>query len=148
VNNREQYDIRRPSVLGGLVLATVCLTIVGCGSDDGPKRYRLRGEVTYDGKPVPRGWIVLTPSKGPGASADIHNGKYETPDGFGCIGGRHTIEVVGFDGAAVPQPQDSDIPADTHPAGNQMFRPYTMTADIPAGSPEYDIHVPRQDSGS
>ena len=37
--------------------------ITGCG-DAGPKRYKVTGEVTWEGAPLPEGDIILTPTDG------------------------------------------------------------------------------------
>jgi len=124
-----------------LLLSTLCLCAAGCSGSDGPQRYRLSGEVTYDGKPVPYGWIVFTPEQGPGASANIENGRYETPEGFGSVGGLHTIEVVAFDGVATPDPEIEGV---TNPAGSPMFT-YTFKKEVPKEAGAWDIEISSAD---
>jgi len=51
-----------------LICAIVTCVAAGCTSDQGPKRYRVSGEITFDGKPVPHGEIVFTPDIGKGNS--------------------------------------------------------------------------------
>ena len=59
-------------VLGGLGL----LLAWGCGDDGLPKRYRVHGEVTYNGKPLPQGNINFIPQDAAGraASGTIEDG--------------------------------------------------------------------------
>jgi hypothetical protein len=118
-------------------VAVLCLVVLGCSRSDGPQRYRLIGEITYDGKPVPYGWIVFAPQKGPGASANIKDGKYITPDGFGSIGGLHTVEIVAFDGIATSDP---NVEGATNPAGSVLFR-HTLQKELPKEVTTWDIHL-------
>ena len=47
------------------------LLVAGCSGDDGPPRYRLTGAITYEGQPVPRGWIAKSAMSVPIESAGI-----------------------------------------------------------------------------
>jgi hypothetical protein len=38
------------------------LLLTGCGGGDGPEIYPIRGEVTYNGKPVGQGIVTYTPA--------------------------------------------------------------------------------------
>ena len=72
---------RRASFLRGAVVAAA-IVCAGCG-DDGAARYDMTGAVTFDGKPVPKGYVRFAPDKdagasGPGASATILDGVYKT----------------------------------------------------------------------
>ncbi|PQO35125.1 hypothetical protein [Blastopirellula marina] len=59
-----------------LSLALLLAAVVGCGGE--PASYRLEGQVTYDGKPIPEGAIVMKDFavEGPSARAEIINGEY------------------------------------------------------------------------
>jgi len=124
-----------------LPVCILCLVVAGCSGGDHPKRYRLTGAITFDGKPVPSGWIIFAPEHGPGASANIEGGRYETPEGFGSIGGMHTIEVFGFDGVSAPDP---NVEGAVNTAGKAMFT-YTFKKDIPKETTTWDIHISRDD---
>ena len=55
----------------------------GCGKGDAQVRYRVSGEVKYDGQPVPYGEVLFTPDGALGNSgaqgiATIKDGKYDT----------------------------------------------------------------------
>ncbi len=119
-----------------------CLTLAGC-PDGRPQRYQLSGKITFDGKPVPAGWIIFTPESGPGASANIENGRYETPPGFGSIGGMHTIEVVAFGASVAPK---SNNPSDTSATQKVMFK-YTGKKEIPKGAADWPIEISSEDKG-
>lgn len=123
-------------------IGTLSLLVVagGCG-DDGPPRYQLSGRVSYEGKPIPAGWIVFAPEEGPGATANISNGRYETPEGWGTIGGSHTIEVVALDGVAVA---DSTTEGRMNAAGSPMFS-CTLRKDIPKEATTWDIEIRQAD---
>ena len=60
-----------------LSLAIIACLLTGCGSD-GPPRYQVTGEVTFDGQPVTDGQIIFTPKDsdlGPDAGI-IKDGKF------------------------------------------------------------------------
>lgn len=111
--------------------------LAGCGGgDSGPQRYTLKGNVTYQGKPVPAGEVSFTPdtkqgNSGPGAIATIKNGAYETTGDKGVTPGPTVIIVTGYDGVAVPE---SEI-------GTQLFEPFETSFDIPAENTTHDIVV-------
>ena len=123
-----------------LPLVAISLAIAGCGGDRGLPRYRLSGEITLDGKLVPVGWIVFTPASGPGASANIRNGRYETPEGFGSVGGKHTIEVVAFEGGGPSDPNDQT----GYGPGNLWFT-HVFEEDLPAKAATWDIRISSED---
>ena len=122
-------------------IALALLVPAGCGSDGGPPRYDLSGEVTYDGLPLPAGYIVFAPDQaqgnsGPGAQADIKDGRYQTPAGQGTIGGPHQVTISGFDGQAF---QDGPV---TNPMGKPLFSSYQVKADLPKEQGTRDFAVP------
>ena len=53
--------------------------IAGCGGEDKPREYTVKGTVNYAGKPLESGSIVLDPVDGNGAAASggIENGTFE-----------------------------------------------------------------------
>lgn len=74
---------------------------VGC--EHKAERYDLAGTVTFRGRPVPAGYMVINPdvsagNHGPGTTATIVGGHYKTLPGRGTIGGPHVVTVFGFDG--------------------------------------------------
>jgi hypothetical protein len=114
-------------------LALAVGAIAGC-SDDGPKRHRLSGSVTFDGQPIPYGDVLFTPdgamkNTGPQGIAQIRDGKYDTraADGKGIGGGPTVIRVTGFTGP-----------------GGKLLCEYEMQVDLPRDSGSHDIHVPRE----
>lgn len=104
------------------IAALVFLT--GCGGG-GPDLYNLSGNVTFQGKPVPKGEIQFIPIKGnegPAGRAEITDGKYDTATkGKGTVGGPHRVVITGFDGVA----------AEELPMGKPIFQEYTVEFEIP-----------------
>lgn len=117
------------------------LSIAGCSpSDEGPQRYHLSGTVTYDGKPVPKGFIRFDPAEGnpgPGSGAEIIDGNYETPAGKGIIGGPHNVVISGWDG--VPYQESGETVED----GKELFPKYETTVDFPKEDGEHPFEVPK-----
>jgi hypothetical protein len=113
--------------LGLLVLGLV----LGC-SDSDVKRYRVSGTVTFDGKPIPYGDVLITPDdakKNAGAQgiAIIRDGKYDTSGsgGKGYGGGPAVIRVTGFGGE-----------------GGKLLCEYEFHVDLPQGDATKDLDVP------
>ena len=107
----------------------------GCGGPKGPARFDMSGTVTYDGKPVPVGYLNFKPDKGnsgPGTHANIESGQYRTPSDQGSVGGPHVVTINGFDGVA----------QGTNPLGTRLFAPVQVKVDLPKQSGTHDFVVP------
>ena len=112
-----------------LVTATI---LSGC-ADNGPPRYRLTGEVTYDGKPIPYGDVLFTPdgakgNSGPQGIAQIRNGRYDTDgaEGKGIGGGPTVIRVTGFTAE-----------------GGKLLCEVEVNADLPKDGGTHNINIPK-----
>jgi hypothetical protein len=127
--------------IGLSVAMLLCAVIAGCGrSTDGPKRYPLSGTVTYNGQPVPKGFITLEPdaekgNSGPGG-ADIVNGKYDTRTTMGIVGGHYRVRITGTDGVPVT------IEGEELPDGKPLFPPYETTIEFPAAATVQNFEIP------
>lgn len=109
------------------------VALFGCGGSDGPERYQLTGAVTYQGKPVPVGEVIFQPESGPGAVAQIQDGRYETVEEMGVVGGPHTVRIMAFDGIA----------AGDNSSGTPLFsQPYEIAVDLPKESGTHDFEIP------
>jgi hypothetical protein len=123
---------------GSLLVAGSLLFLAGCGGgSDGPQRYRLSGTVAHAGKPVPSGSVSFIPdtskgNSGPGGRAPIQDGRFDSAEGTGHVGGPHIVTVTGMDG--VP---DVDLPR-----GRRLFPSYKITLDLPKEDSTHDIEVP------
>ncbi|MGO8753432.1 MAG: hypothetical protein ACLQNE_46440 [Thermoguttaceae bacterium] len=111
-------------------LAWVLIVVAGCGSSD-PRKYRVSGTVTYDGKPVPQGTVFFVPdaakdNHGPGAQAVIKDGAYQT-ERRAVVGGPYVITVAGRDAAGKP-----------------LFTGHSEKVDLPKGSATQDIKIPAE----
>lgn len=128
---------------GWLLAAGSLLVLVGCGGSDGPQRYHLSGTVTYGGKPVPAGTVSFLPdqsqgNRGPGGSAPIKDGKFDTAgEGIGHVGGPHVVSVTGMDGVAIPD----------MPMGRSLFPDYEAKMDLPKQDSTQNIEVPAEGQG-
>jgi hypothetical protein len=126
-----------------LVGGAMLVALAGCGSaESGPQRYHVSGNVTYDGKPVPKGFITFSPdtskgNEGPGSGAPIENGTYDTSGGKGTVGGPHRVRIVGYDGVPTTE-QGEELPD-----GKPLFPPYETTVDLPKEqNHRHDFEIP------
>jgi len=72
------------------------LFLVGC-SDNG--RSEVSGTVSLNGRPIPEGAITFIPvegNTGPGAGAEIRDGKYFIPREKGVTTGKNRVELRAF----------------------------------------------------
>ena len=134
-----------------LLWKTTCCSLLlltllaGCGQNDAPEVYTLKGAITFDGKPIPAGTMTFFPeagNTGPAGNAKIVNGQYTTQEsGRGVVGGPHRIVVNGFDGKADPSAE--------LPYGQPLFIDYEIKYDLPkltGGKTEetIDFKVPKE----
>lgn len=120
-------------IWGGCAAVFVAAVAVGCSGGDGPTRYRLSGEATFDGAPIPFGDVVFTPdgakqNSGPQGFANIRDGKYDTSgtDGKGIAGGPTIVRVTGLSG----------------PDG-KLICEYEWTVDLPRQDGTFKLEVPK-----
>ena len=129
---------QEPSIhAGGILLLTVL--VVGCGGQEGPTRYELSGDVTFNGQPVPAGSVQFAPdtargNSGPGTTATIIDGHYQTPSGKGTVGGPHKVTIYGYDGNAEA--------AEGSPFGTSIFPGYETEVDLPKEATTHNFDVP------
>ena len=127
-------------VLGWYLLGT--LLLAGCdGGGDELQRFRVTGKVTFRGEPVPKGTVLFRPdtgqgNAGPGTSAEIVDGYYETMAEQGIVGGPHIVDVMGYDG--IPYEDGPQV----NPMGRPLFSDVQFRAELPRSETEYDITLP------
>lgn len=116
----------------------ILLLLSGCGeSDSGPTRRIVEGTVQYKGVPIEFGSIRFIPQpEGPVASAEITQGKYQTPKANAVPIGDVKVEISALPNTAgmteeqilsTPQKAPVSIP-------DKYNRNTTLTAKITEGS--------------
>lgn len=114
------------------IVALLGLTLsTGCNHQSGPPRYKLSGEITFAGQPIPNGQIVFTPdnakgNSGPQGVATIKDGKYDTStiEGRGVGGGPTVIRVTG------------------QGESNALLCEFEQSVDLPKQDSQHKIEVP------
>jgi hypothetical protein len=112
------------------------IVFAACSQEE--KVYRVSGNVTFNGKPIPKGLIFFDPqAEGPQGFANIEGGKYDTSipgKGRGVRGGAYNIRVSGFTG----------VEKNEAPFGDALFPEYTDTKELPKEDSTYDLDVPKK----
>jgi hypothetical protein len=121
-------------------LALVGLALAGCGRGDGLNRYRVRGTVTFEGKPVEYGAIFFEPTESVGKIAPtvylpVRDGKYDSGS-EGPIAGKYRVVVGGMDKSK--ERVDSDGITQTP----QLFQDYVFEVEIPPPNNTLNVDVP------
>lgn len=120
-----------PAACWAVILGVLAFS--ACGPRE-EKLHRVSGSVTFEGKPIPKGYIRFSPSDdGPMGFANVFDGKFDTTQGSGVRGGTYTVTVGGFDGKQV---------ADA-PFGNGLFPEYNTQTELPAEDSTYDLDIKR-----
>lgn len=123
--------------LSGVVVWGLLLSLPAC-SRPSPSRFDVWGSVTFKGRPVPAGLIVINPdlakgNDGPQGLAEIRDGRFDTRRlDKGAPSGPVVLLIDGFDG--VPQPES--------PNGKPLFLGYRMSLELPTEAVEKNIAVP------
>jgi hypothetical protein len=130
----------------------------GCSSYDSnmPKLGKVRGKVSYQGKPVNTGRVVFTPvggkggDTGQGASGEVESdGTYEMTTfnaGDGAILGQHIVTVVVREKTAMPKP-DADghikyeVPKALTPAKYATADKSPLRCTVVEGGTVFDIEM-------
>ena len=83
--------------------------------------------------------MVFTPAKGPGATASIKQGRYETRPDWGTVGGLHSIEIVATELAG--DAEDAEQPNE---GPGPLFQT-VIQRKIPQQAGTLDIHLTEED---
>lgn len=122
------------------LLTSMCLVLLcGCGRS-GPVDYPISGKVTWDGKPIPYGYITLTPTDVSGVAPDsgtITDGRFDfrAKPGPKRVEVRADREVGSVDKAMGSMQREQYIPAHFNDKS-------TLTAEVPeGGKSDYEFNL-------
>jgi hypothetical protein len=132
------------------LLATLAVALTGadgCSGPAPPKRGRVYGKVTLDGKPVPKANIrfIALEASGVNVLAAVRDGVYEVPEGQGPVKGKYRVEFsVPKPGRRVPNPDIPgewlEDPLETLPARYHRNSNYVLNYD-PDDAKPYDAEL-------
>jgi len=130
---RQAFNVTKDGWASRVVCFVVCFTfLAGCAGEKAPTRYRVSGEVKFDGQPVPYGEILFTPDSGKGNSgpqgiATIQDGHYDTSGSRapGVAGGPTVVRVTAL--------QD---------ASGKLICEYVLSLDLPKAASTQNIKIP------
>jgi hypothetical protein len=122
---------------GPLFCVAALVLAAGCSGE--AKKSQLSGKVTFNGKPVPAGYISFMPDANAGNTgavrvAQIKDGVYDTSAAAdpGISPGPTVVRIAGFNGKAEPG----------YPQGKQIFNPIELRETIADGTGQKDFEVP------
>ncbi len=120
----------RPGSIFSTVIAATLLA--GCSGGDTQTRYRVSGEVRFNGQPVQYGEVLFTPDGAQGNSgaqgiAEIKNGRYDTQGSRapGVAGGPTVVVVTAL--------QDDQ---------GTLLVEHQFTVELPKADTTHDINIP------
>jgi hypothetical protein len=121
-----------------------CLALVGCAGEPA-----VRGTITFDGKPIPKGLILLNPVNEtlPNAGAAIQDGVYEIPAGKGPRVGTYRVSIHWPQptGKKLPNPEKYDterfIDETQEMIPAKYNRESSLTVEIRRGSNVFDFDL-------
>ena len=95
----------------GLVLfgaAVLAVFAAGCGGPEGPERFGVWGDATYEGEPIPHAILVFSNQETQYDTVmNIEDGYYENYDGKGHTGGKFRVTVEAWTKMAEPWEDDA-----------------------------------------
>lgn len=112
--------------------------VAGCTSK--PKLSQISGNVSFNDKPIPAGYVSFTPRVEEGTQGHVHlfmveNGVYNSAKAPepGIPPGVYNIEIGGYDGKKIPMFYQ----------GKQIFNPIQDIYTVPDGVSTKDFVVPK-----
>jgi hypothetical protein len=129
--------------------AVILVPLVSAGCGGGESGFQqVKGKVDFDGRPVVYGTVEFLPDsakghKGPGASADIVDGVYNTSQagGQGLSKGPHIARVTMF-AEKVPQTADETVVTKAPPP---IAVGYPL--EVSVEGPDLDLNIPAKAKG-
>jgi hypothetical protein len=120
------------------LLLTSAFLLAGCGTGE-PDPVHVRGTVSFRGKPVPNGMVVIHPdtakgNQGQRGYAAIKNGSFDTSLDHGQPAAQGAVKFVvgGTEDAASKEADESKA----------LFPPYQFDAEVAPTKATFDIKVP------
>lgn len=120
-------------------LAMLALIVPGCG--DGPKRVRVSGTVTFQGKPVPYGNVVFEPDKfkgnsGPQGYATIKDGRFDTAIAGGTdpAPGPQIVAIEGYPELGNENAKKGKLVFNHRASADLTGKAMTLNFDVPASA--------------
>lgn len=129
------FTLCLPSRLWRLVATAAVTLVVGCGVGS-PRPVAVRGQVTYQGRPLGKGTVTFIPTEpGPPATGQIQpDGKFTLSTfrpGDGALPGRYAVMVIAVGDTAGRLPDDSNPPASLLvPRKYASYRTSEITAEV------------------
>ena len=117
------------------VLAALLGIAAGCSGSEA-KKVQLSGKVTFNGQPVPAGYISFMPDASQGNRGEVRvvqikDGVYDSAreQNPGIYPGPTVVRIAGFDGKPLP----------LYPQGKQIFNAHELHESLEGGTKDFDV---------
>ncbi len=136
------------NLISGAVICAAVFLLTGCGSRTNDASHNISGTVTFDGKPIPRGFIRFTPdesqgNKGATGYAEIIDGKFNTKTSKksqGVEGGAYIVRIDAYDGNPYTSKSGNE-----YSLGKPLFAQYTVKKELPSETTTLQLEITSDD---
>lgn len=126
-----------------LVLLLAAIGLAGCGTDDRPELGSVTGTVTMDDKPLPKVWVMFSPTSGRTSIAQTdESGEYELMYLEGTNGaniGSHKVSIMTYHEDEIEEMKHSTGQPVKEPIPARYNSKTTLTADVKEGDQVIDF---------
>lgn len=125
----------------GIGLVLLGLAAVGCGGAAGPRKYDVSGNVTFDGEPIKKGYVIFQPvtPHDRAEGAEIINGKFALK----AMAGEKKVEIRGARPKEEPGPKGDTVRTEENFVPDRYNKNTELTAKVTenAKQNEFDFRL-------
>lgn len=111
-----------------IILCAVMATVIGCGGAKGPRKYRVKGTVTFDGETIDKGYIIFQPKAldDKAEGGEIVDGMFEVI----AMPGDKKVEITGTKSHFEKTPKGDEIEVEQNYIPARYNAKSILTAEV------------------